>query len=252
MYEATSQVRYRCRLEWGCRGVELAVFRGDVLVVVDTLRFSTAAIAAIHHGAVIYPCAPSEEAAVLARHPGAAVASLGERARFSLSPASYEEVEPGRQIVLPSPNGATCSQYGHSLPHLFIGALINASAVSAAVESIVKANEQGVTVLACGERRWPAVDEDTLRFALEDYLGAGAIIAGIDLDKSPEAVVCEAAFLGNSARLQELMWNCVSGWELREKGLGDDVRLAATLDMYDTVPVMSDDRLLAFAGEAQR
>jgi 2-phosphosulfolactate phosphatase len=127
-----------------------------------------------------------------------------------------------------------------------VGALVNASAVAAAVETVVSGSEQGVTVLACGEQQSTSAGDATLRFALEDYLGAGAILSSVALDKSPEAQVCEAAFLGSRDQLQELLWNCVSGWELREKGLADDVTLAASLDRYDTVPAIAGDHLASF------
>jgi hypothetical protein len=44
----------RVQLAWGQRGAQAAADREDILVVVDTLRFSTAAATAVHHGAVIY------------------------------------------------------------------------------------------------------------------------------------------------------------------------------------------------------
>lgn len=50
----------RVRRAWGRRGVRDAAECGDILVVVDTLRFSTAAATAAHHGARIYPCATDE------------------------------------------------------------------------------------------------------------------------------------------------------------------------------------------------
>ena len=53
-----------------------------------------------------------------------------------------------------------------------------------------------VTILACGER-WKQPNEDgELRFAIEDYLGAGAILSALPaaLARSPEARVCQGAF----------------------------------------------------------
>jgi 2-phosphosulfolactate phosphatase len=53
-----------------------------------------------------------------------------------------------------------------------------------------------VTVIACGER-WPApADAGELRVVIEDYLGVGAILSRLPFSKSPEARMCEAAFLG--------------------------------------------------------
>ncbi len=60
--------------------------------------------------------------------------------------------------------------------YLFVGALVNAAAVGRAVSSILARTEAAVTVVACGER-WPApTDDGELRVAIEDYLGAGAIL----------------------------------------------------------------------------
>jgi 2-phosphosulfolactate phosphatase len=57
----------RCRLDWGRHGARQAAERGDVLVMVDTLRCSTAVATAVHHGGLIYPRSPDEDAAALAR-----------------------------------------------------------------------------------------------------------------------------------------------------------------------------------------
>jgi len=110
-----TQQPYRYRLDWGRRGVQQAVEQGNMLVIVDTLRFSTATITATHHGGLIYPCSLDEDAAALARRIGGEVAvSRGDapdKGRFSLSPATYFNIEPGTKVVLASPNGATCSRY---------------------------------------------------------------------------------------------------------------------------------------------
>src|SRR4051812_25534388 len=65
---------YRRRLEWGRRGARLAAERGDVLVVVDVLSFSTAAATAIAHGGIVCPCAWDDDPAALAARVGAEVA----------------------------------------------------------------------------------------------------------------------------------------------------------------------------------
>jgi 2-phosphosulfolactate phosphatase len=102
------------------------------------------------------------------------------------------------------------------------------------------------TVIACGER-WPEPGEDgALRVAIEDYLGAGAILSYLAVDKSPEAQVCEGAFRGAQGRLTELLHDSISGRELRQKGWDADVEHAAQLNVYDVVPVMWHERLESF------
>ena len=160
------------------------------------------------------------------------------RGRFSLSPPTFLAIAPGERVALRSPNGATCARYGRVAPALFAGALVNASAVAAAVERA--GADRAVTVVACGER-WPEPNEDgALRFAIEDYLGAGAVLAALGGPASPEAQVCVAAFLGARADLAAILWECASGRELREQGFGEDVRHAARLDCYDAAPLLRD------------
>ncbi len=242
-----SQQPYRCRLEWGRDGARRASARRDILVIVDTLRFSTAVVTAVQHGAIIYPCDPTDDPDALAVRVGAVVAAYRRDMlathRYSLSPLSYNDAPAGTRIVLPSPNGAVCSRYGRDAPYLFVGALVNAAAVGRAVSSILARTEAAVTVIACGER-WPKpTDDGELRVAIEDYLGAGAILSYLPFSKSPEAWVCAAAFVGARGQLKELLQESMSGRELRQKGCAADVDRAACLDLYEAVPTMRQERL---------
>jgi 2-phosphosulfolactate phosphatase len=169
-----TQHPYRCRFDWGRHGVLQAALRGDILVIVDTLSFSTATVTAVHSGGSIYPCTLEEGAAALAQRIGGEAAvsryDVPHKGRFSLSPATYLHLEPGTRVVLDSPNGATCSRYASQVPFLFVGALVNAKAVATVVSSLLEQKDLSVTVIACGER-WKTPSEDgELRVALEDYL----------------------------------------------------------------------------------
>src|SRR5205807_45765 len=183
-----TQHPYRCRLDWGRHGVRQAAERGDILVIVDTLSFSTAVATAVHYGGIIYPCSMEDDPRILAQHISGEAAvrrqDVPEKGRFSLSPATMEHIKPGSRVVLASPNGATCSRYAQQVPFLFVGTLINARAVATAISSLLEGHDLSMTVIACGER-WSAPSEDgELRMALEDYLGAGAIFSYLPYEKS--------------------------------------------------------------------
>jgi len=250
-----AQPGYRCRLEWGWRGARVAAERGDVLVIVDVLSFSSAVATAVQKGAVIYPCAWEDDPAALALCVGAEAAvgrpDVPARGRFSLSPPTFDAARPGERIVLASPNGGTCSRYGRSVPYLFVGALVNAQAVAGALATVLDASpDQAVTILACGER-WQEPSEDgELRFAVEDYLGAGAILAHLPphLSRSPEARAAEAAFRDTRPDLAAVLADCGSGRELIAKGYGQDVTHAARLNVYAAVPVLRGDALVVRDG----
>jgi 2-phosphosulfolactate phosphatase len=248
-----SQSSYRCRLEWGRRGARVAAERGDILVVVDVLSFSTVAVTAVSRGATLYPCAKTDDSAALAARVGGEVAVAREDApakgRFSLSPQTFLKAKPGTRVVLPSPNGATCTRYGRQVPHLFVGALVNAEAVAAAIGSVLSETDSSVTLLACGER-WSdptdTAEDGELRFALEDYLGAGAILAHLPaaLSRSPEARAAEAIFHEAGGEVDELLYGCGSGVELIARGYESDVRHAAQLNQYTVVPRLRDGERL--------
>ena len=84
-----------------------------------------------------------------------------------------------------------------------------------------------IAVIAAGER-WPS---GSLRVAIEDWLGAGAVIASIEGQKSPEAEAACLAFRAASNRIESMLIDCVSGRELVERGFPDDVRLASQLNV---------------------
>ncbi len=129
-------------------------------------------------------------------------------------------------------------------PAVLVGALLNARAVASAAAELADQHYCSITVLACGER-WETQDEDgELRFAIEDYLGAGAILSYIALAKSPEAEVCAAAFRESCSNLESCLWDCCSGIELRDRGHAADVLYAFALDIYNAVPILSEGGLV--------
>ena len=46
--------------------------------------------------------------------------------------------------------------------------------------------------------------------------------------------------------LESMLWECTSGRELREMGFGVDVRHAARLNAYETVPHMRETHFRTF------
>ena len=176
-----SQEPHRVRMDWGWRGCATAAARGDAVVIVDVIRFSTAACAATSRGVTIYPANDRHDLGAMCRQFDATEIENG------LAPKSYDSIERGRRIVLRSPNGATCVRLASSAPVVLVGALVNASAVADCLQWVLENTELNVSVIACGERWHEASDDGALRFAIEDYLGAGAILSRLRSDLSTEA-----------------------------------------------------------------
>jgi len=85
-----------------------------------------------------------------------------------------------------------------------------------------------------------------LRPCLEDWLGAGAILAHLHGDPTGEARAAIAAFRELRADLPQALRDCMSGRELIERGYPEDVEIAGEVDSSSTVPVYDGE---AFIGE---
>ncbi len=158
--------------EWGEQGLRALAPLCDVVIIVDVLSFTTCVDVAVSKGAVVYPYRHKDESASeYARVNHALLAGKrGLAGGFSLSPASLLGISTGTRLVLPSLNGATLSL---TVQHAAIiaGCLRNAVAVAQAAMQLCRR----IAIIPSGER-WP---DGSLRPCWEDWVGAGAIIAGL-------------------------------------------------------------------------
>ena len=236
------QTEFLERFDWGEAGVLKLAPHAEVVLIVDVLSFSTAVDVAVARGATVYPCRwRDDRASALAGRVGAVLAD-GRNVQprgvaYSLSPASLLGIPAGTRLVLPSPNGATLALLAAEFAAtVFSGCLRNATAVATACRTL----GQSVAVIAAGERWRDAGDQSgSLRPAVEDLVGAGAILTALEPTRpSPEAIAAMAAFRAVAPDLGQFLATCASGRELRERGFGQDVELAAQLDVSATVPYL--------------
>ena len=232
------QSGFRERFEWGEAGVRRLAPVSDVVVIVDVLSFVTAVDVAVGRGAAVFPYPERGEAAILyARERGAVAAGhRGEDVSgspYSLSPSSLLGISAGTRLVLPSPNGAALVLLAAELGAVVLaGCLRNAAATAAACRAL----GGNVAVIAAGER-WRDLGEATgsLRPAVEDLIGAGAILDALSPTcPSPEAVASIAAYRAVTD-LGQFLLECASGKELDERGFAKDVALAAQCNASQNV-----------------
>jgi 2-phosphosulfolactate phosphatase len=231
-------MQIRVQFGWGRRAARLAGEMHAASAIVDTLSFSTACAVGCAQGAIIRPFQTAADARnACEAHPGMHLAVKRELATdhmFSLSPVSLQKAKAGDIIALPSPNGATCCTISHSAgaASICVGALVNAHATAAYLASSLKQGAAEAWVVACGERTEASAMDEPIRFAIEDYLGAGAILSVLEEEfcLSAEAAMCASAFRANAARLCELITASESGQELIGRNSAADVDLAARLN----------------------
>lgn len=232
------------RFEWGPTGA--AAVAAPVTVVVDVLSFTTTLTVALDRGIVVHPFRwRDQRAAAYAAERGAVLATgRSRRDGVSLSPVSVRESVGVERLVLPSPNGSTiCFDLAAAGSTVLGASLRNRSAVA---RWLAGHEGDAVAVVAAGER-W---SDGSLRPAVEDLWGAGAVIAALvdlgALDLSPEARVAEQAFRAVEPRLTEELIACASGRELVDQGCAADVAVAAEFDHSSGVPVLIGDAFVAY------
>jgi 2-phosphosulfolactate phosphatase len=227
------QSGYDIRCEWGERGVSHLAPISDVVIVVDVMSFSTCVDVAVSRGAIVYPYRWKDASAhEFARFIGAELAGSRGKSRYSLSPASLADIPENARLVLPSPNGATLTLAAGSTPVL-TGCLRNCRAVAQAAIGY----RRRIAVIPAGER-WK--EDDTLRPAFEDWVGAGAIIHHLEGTLSPESGSALAAYMGALPDMAALLRACSSGKELIGRGFAHDFDLICEINVSDAVPVLRD------------
>lgn len=128
--------------------------------------------------------------------------------------------------------------------HVVIGGLRNAAAVAAHVMAVQ--HERGartsISVIAAGSV--DDADATGVRFAVDDLLGAGAVVAalgdlGID-HASPDAAVAGEGFRALGGAVRHLLTASGNGRALAADGEREAVLAAASRDAASVVPVLHD------------
>ena len=232
------QSRWRVRFGWG--PADLRAIVADHVVIVDVLRFTTAVDAAVAQGASVFPYRWKDKTAVnFAYSLNAVLADGSDAAGPSLSPVRLSTLQRGDRVVLPSPNGSTCAAIAAELGATSVVAacLRNAQAVARWLR-----DEGGsVAVVACGER-WP---DGSLRPALEDHLGAGAVVSALGGSRSPEAEAAAALWDSFAPDVERLLRATASGQELEARGWSDDLMFACEVGASSCVPVVRNGAFTA-------
>ena len=202
------QSSYQVRLDWGLAGLE-RLAEADVVVIVDVLHFSSTLADAVAAGDDV---------------------DLSEAATWS-----SDSVAPAIAVTAAA-GGAT----------VLVGSIRNATAVARAVQTIQETRQArtSVALIATGERD----GSNDVRFAVEDQLGAGAIVSaltdlGID-HTAPDAAVAAEGFRALRRALGHLVSASGSG---RDAADAPSVAGASRLDAVSAVPVLRDRVFTSFS-----
>ncbi|MFF8837207.1 2-phosphosulfolactate phosphatase [Streptomyces sp. NPDC015130] len=231
-------------ISFGWGPVEARALGGACVVVVDVLSFTTSVGVAVEAGAAVHPYRWRDATAAAYAERVGAVLAVGRREAtpehpWTLSPAALRAAPMPPRLVLPSPNGSTiAAEAAGSGAAVVAASLRNRTAVARwLTDRGYGSADRPLAVIASGER-WP---DGSLRPALEDLLGAGAVLAALSGTGAPTPEACAAATLWTATKdPAAALHGCDSGRELYEYGYPQDVAVAAETDSSTTVPVLVD------------
>jgi len=250
MTEWFAQSPYGVRFEWGLAGAAALAPSSSCLVIVDVLSFTTSVTVAVEAGMKVFPYPWRDEtAAEFARQNQAQLAS-GRRAAsadapWSLSPAALRHAPFTPRLVLPSPNGSAISAAAAGPATVIAACLRNARAAGGWLSGrSLGTPGNPAAVIAAGER-WP---DGSLRPALEDLLGAGAVIAAMRDQGcgplSPEAEAARTCY-ETTADPAKAVTDSASGRELAGGGFAGDVAIATEINSCAVTPVLTGQAFTA-------
>jgi len=232
------------RLDWGLRGARELVAGGvSTVVVIDVLSFTTSVTVALERRTAVFPHPWDAASGAVVAAGLDAVCAVGRTAagpgEISLSPASILAAESVERLVLPSPNGsAICAWLADAGVDVVAGSFRNATSVG----HWLAGRAGPVGVVAAGER-W--TDDGSLRMAVEDLWGAGAVVEALVAARmattvSPEADAARAVYREVHDDVLGSLSRCASGVELAQKGFAADVAVASDVDVSRVVPLLTD------------
>lgn len=221
-------------------------------MIVDTLRASSFVATALDIGAqAVRPVTTVKEALQLRRSPGPLGAALlageiggvkVEGFDFGNSPTellSRESEVRGKTMILRSTMGTKSIQAAKvgGADAIAIGCILNARAVAAHAHSHCVRHGRDMTLVCCG---FPPE-----QFAVDDFLGAGAIIAELpeEVRRDDAALAAHLAFeaIKDTGELLDVVNRGRSARLLQEIGVEEDIPFCLQVNRYDVLPLMRDD-----------
>ena len=221
--------------------------RGAQVAVIDVLRATSTIATALANGAAgVIPFAEPQEAAAAAHRLGRdRVLLCGERDSeliegFDLdnSPASFtSEVVAGKMLAIATTNGTRALREVAGAAGVCTAALLNRSAVA----DFLGRQEGDIVIVCAGEGSG---------FALEDALGAGALVDALltrpaRMELRDGARAAALLYRGVANRLADAVASADHAQELARKGFAEDVTRCAALDTLEVVPTLREGILVA-------
>jgi len=221
-----------------------ATSRGDAIIIVDVLRFSSSVVVGLARGAKAFiPVKTLAEARSLYKKNRRLILA-GERGgvkpkgfHLGNSPREFERADlDGKYVVITTTNGTMALENSKGAKWLLVGSFINARAVSNVASRLTR--EGGNVTIVLASRKG--------RIFLEDFLCAGLLASNITDERrqmSDEAIAARLAWMGAERDLK-VMEKGSHATYLEGIGYGQDVAFCLQRDVYDLVPCVKGSKIV--------
>lgn len=243
----------------GRAGAELGARTQHVTVVVDALRASATTASLLHYGAKRIIVVQTVEQAFqeASRQPDSVLA--GERGCLKVegfdlgnSPLQQAPKDLRSTVVFTSSNMSRCCLAAAEAPAAFLGSTVTATACARLALHEARGHQTEVMLVPAGA----AADEQL--FVLEDYIACGAIAArllrlggeSVRLANDAARAAVDLYYAAEARSLEATFLETANGSFLCDQGFEADVRFAARLDVFATVPRVSEVLVLSDGGTA--
>jgi len=220
----------RTTITLGEEGARAASLRGDVIIVVDSLRATTTILSALENGiARVIPARLVSEC-VGDLTAGESNGRKLPNADLDNSPLSFlNRAFAGRVLTLRATNGTRCllAAKERLQTTVLVGALVNAEVVARAARQIAYRDSVNITIVASGRRGGPAVEDDLTADLIGYYINQ----------------YCQADQRGFRIfdDYKDVFLNSDSGKNLTTLGAFDDVIFASRKNLISTVALFDSN-----------
>ena len=220
--------------------------RGDVVVVIDVLRCTSAIVTALANDATNVTAVESVSRArsLKSRNPDSILA--GERG--GLPPRGFElgnspldfsaKKVSGKGIIITTSSGTQAIQNASEARVVLLGSFLNLTAVAKKAWEAADEKSCGLTVAMSGKLG---------SFSLEDFLCSGAIANLWENESAAFSDSAYASLLAYRSARSDLFENVLKGnhaQELVRIGFNRDVAFCCERDRYDTVPILKEGKIV--------
>jgi 2-phosphosulfolactate phosphatase len=220
--------------------------RGDILIIIDVLRFSSSIVTGLAAGVKQFiPVATLNEARQ--RHKKNSNYLLaGERRglkpkdfHFGNSPLEYNKSNlKGKTIVISTTNGTKTIEYCKNSKCLLIASFLNAQAVSTYIVDYLS-REENVSIILASKGN---------TIFLEDFVCAGLLVSNIinlisNQHLNDDAILAKLVWNSAKDKLEKIILQGHHASYLQKIGFEEDVKFCIKRDIYDIIPIVEGNRI---------